>query len=82
MFHLDVAKVYLNVAHVFKCFKRFRPLFQTFHLDVAKVDPDVPYVAMTKSHVASLDLSILRAGPGSGWAEKKPSYFGPKKSRP
>jgi hypothetical protein len=45
VFHLDVAKVDLDVAYVFECFRCFRLLFKVFHLDVEKVDVDV---AMTK----------------------------------
>jgi hypothetical protein len=45
VFNLDVAKVDLDVAYVFKCFRRFILLFQVFHLDVAKVGWKV---AMTK----------------------------------
>jgi hypothetical protein len=48
VFHLHVAKVDLDVAYVFKCFRHFRPLFQVFYLDVAKVNLHVAYVAMTK----------------------------------
>ena len=45
MFHLDVSKVNLGVAHVamaihacFKCFICFRCMLQMFYLDVVKVD--------------------------------------------
>jgi hypothetical protein len=48
VFHLDFAKVDLDVAYVFKCFRCFKLSFQVFHLDVARVDLDVGYVAMTK----------------------------------
>jgi hypothetical protein len=48
VFHLDIAKVDLDVAHVgmpihacFKCFIRFRRMLQIFYLDVSKVDRGV-----------------------------------------
>jgi hypothetical protein len=45
LFHLDVAKVELDIAYVampihacFKCFVCFRRMLQMFYLDVSKVD--------------------------------------------
>ena len=45
VFHLNVAKVDLDVAYVamtihacFKCFICFRCMLQVFHLDISKVD--------------------------------------------
>jgi hypothetical protein len=53
MFHLDVLKVDLDVAHVamaihacFKCFIRFRHMLQMFHFDISKVDLGAAHIAM------------------------------------
>jgi hypothetical protein len=43
-----MAKVDLDVAYIFKCFRHLKLLFQVFHLNFAKVDLDVVYVAMIK----------------------------------
>jgi hypothetical protein len=51
MFHMDVAKVNRDIAHVimvvylcFKCMFCFRRMLQVFYLDVAKVDLNVTYI--------------------------------------
>ena len=61
MFHLNVSKVNLGVAHVamaihacFKCFIYFRRMFQIFHLDVSKVDPVLLMLLWLYTHVSSV----------------------------
>jgi hypothetical protein len=55
VFHIDVATVDRDVAHVamaihvcFKCmfqiFHLFRRIMQVFHRDIAKVDLDIAYI--------------------------------------
>jgi hypothetical protein len=60
VFHQDVSKEDLDVAYVFKCFRRFRLSFQEFNLDVAKVDLDVVYVAMTKYTCCKLMFQMFQ----------------------
>jgi hypothetical protein len=53
-FHIDVAKVDQDIAHVAKCFICFRYMLQMFYLDVAKVVLDVAYICMLQAYVSSV----------------------------